>query len=339
MITRSAHSSWSSNTSSSGLSWSSEESSARCRAIASGSSAKRPAATAAPSTTAITPSTVTREAISGQLKAFTSGLGSARPEVSMTMCSGGDGRSSRLFSAGTKSSATVQHRQPLASSTMASSGQLSTPQLFRISPSMPTSPNSLTITASRRPPAFSSTCRTSVVLPAPRKPVTIVQGTLATLMTAPGRWCGGFHRRHAGDGVLADMLGTVAPLRHALCMRPVQAGKIDDVAGMPIGIEVADHVGPLAGRRHGRTAAARAVRQAVGRHHGDPLVAVGAEPLLDRRQQTRARTLSIRGVRRDGRVAATGDADIENGGRHVRRGLPPPPWRCRPPAPPARPRP
>ena len=152
-------------------------------------------------------------------------------------------------------------------------------------------------------------------------------------------WCGGFHRRHAGDGVLADMLGTVAPLRHALLMRPVQAGKIDDVAGMPIGIEVADHVGPLAGRRHGRTAAARAVRQAVGRHHRDPLVAVGAEPLLDRRQQTRARTLSIRGVRRDGRIAATGDADIENGGRHVRRGLPPPPWRCRPPAPPARPRP
>ena len=68
--------------------------SARCRAIASGSSAKRPAATAAPSTTAITPSTVTREAISGQLNAFTSGLGSARPEVSITMCSGGFGRSS-----------------------------------------------------------------------------------------------------------------------------------------------------------------------------------------------------------------------------------------------------
>jgi len=71
--------------------------------MASGSSAKRPAATAAPSTTATTPSTVTLEAISGQLKAFTSGLGKARPEVSMTMCSGGEGRSSRAFSAGTKS--------------------------------------------------------------------------------------------------------------------------------------------------------------------------------------------------------------------------------------------
>ena len=59
---------------------------ARCVA---GSSAKRPAATAAPSTTATTPSTVTRERISGQLKAFTSGLGNARPDVSMTMCSGG----------------------------------------------------------------------------------------------------------------------------------------------------------------------------------------------------------------------------------------------------------
>ena len=177
--TRSAQSSWSSKTSSSGLSWSSEQSSARWRAMASGSSAKRPAATAAPSTTATTPSTVTREAISGQLKALTSGLGSARPEVSMTMCSGGDGPVEQAFRAGTKSSATVQQMQPLASSTMLSSVQLSMPQLFRISPSMPTSPNSLTITARRRPSAFSSTWRTSVVLPAPRKPVTIVQGTLA----------------------------------------------------------------------------------------------------------------------------------------------------------------
>ena len=54
---------------------------------------------------------------------------------------------------------------------------------------MPTSPNSLTMTASRRPPAFSSTCRISVVFPAPRKPVTTVQGTRAvaceSVMAAP----------------------------------------------------------------------------------------------------------------------------------------------------------
>ena len=44
-------------------------------------------ASAAPSTTATTPSTVTRLLIAGQWKACTSGLGSARPEVSITMCS------------------------------------------------------------------------------------------------------------------------------------------------------------------------------------------------------------------------------------------------------------
>ena len=50
---------------------------------ASGSSAKRPAATAAASITVTTPSTVTRVRISGQAKACTSGFGSARPEVSI----------------------------------------------------------------------------------------------------------------------------------------------------------------------------------------------------------------------------------------------------------------
>ena len=43
-------------------------------------------------------------------------------------------------SAGTNSSATVQQRQPLASSTMFSSGQAESPQPLSISPSMPTSP-------------------------------------------------------------------------------------------------------------------------------------------------------------------------------------------------------
>ena len=40
-----------------------------------------------------------------------------------------------------------------------------------------TSPNSLTISAIRRPPAFSSQCRIRLVLPAPRNPVTTVTGT------------------------------------------------------------------------------------------------------------------------------------------------------------------
>ena len=116
--------------------------------------------------------------MSGQLNALISGFGSARPEVSIRMCSGGFGRSSSLCIAGRKSSATVQHRQPLASSTMSSSSHPAMPQLRSVSPSMPSAPNSLTMIASRRPPAFSSTWRTSVVFPAPRKPVMMVAGIL-----------------------------------------------------------------------------------------------------------------------------------------------------------------
>src|SRR6202011_3529220 len=43
-------------------------------------------------------------------------------------------------------------------------------------PSKPASPNSLTITAIRRPFAWVSSERSSVVLPAPRKPVSTVTG-------------------------------------------------------------------------------------------------------------------------------------------------------------------
>src|SRR6476620_8099727 len=56
-------------------------SAARCAFTASSSSAKRPSASALASTTVTTPSTVTRDLISGQLKARTRGCGSARREV------------------------------------------------------------------------------------------------------------------------------------------------------------------------------------------------------------------------------------------------------------------
>jgi hypothetical protein len=112
----------------------------------------------------------------GQSNAFTSGFGKASPDVSMRMCSGGAGRASSASMVGTKSSATVQHKQPLESSTIFSSGQLSIPQPFSTSPSMPTLPNSLTMIASRFPLEVSSRCRSSVVLPAPRKPVMMVAG-------------------------------------------------------------------------------------------------------------------------------------------------------------------
>src|SRR5208283_218580 len=56
-----------------------------------------------------------------------------------------------------------------------------TPQFFKISPSTPTSPNSLMIKARRRPAECARTWRINVVLPAPRKPVMMVTGILAIL--------------------------------------------------------------------------------------------------------------------------------------------------------------
>src|SRR3954470_18980262 len=172
---------WSSNNSAIGLSWSSASSAARCCATASGLSANRPAAAAGPSTTAITPSTVTRVRTSGQLKARMSGFGKASPLVSITMCSGGLGRSSKALMVGRKSSATVQQMQPLASSTMFSSGQSSMPQPLTSSPSTPSSPNSLMISAMRRPRALRSRFWIRLVFPAPRKPVTMVAGVLVVI--------------------------------------------------------------------------------------------------------------------------------------------------------------
>ena len=187
----SAQLSWSSKSSSMGFSWSRLGSAARWAATASSSSAKRPSASALASTTVTTPSTVTRDLISGQLKARTSGWGRARPEVSITMCWGGSARSSSFLMVGTKSSATVQQMQPLASSITSSSRQVSTPQPRRISPSTPTSPNSLMMRAMRRPLAFSSMLRISVVLPAPRKPVMTVAGIFSVLMWRRCPWrCG-----------------------------------------------------------------------------------------------------------------------------------------------------
>ena len=129
-------------------------SAARCASSAAGALANRPSRTAAASTTATTPSTVTRVRISGQLNALTSGLGRASPEVSITMCSGGGTRASRRCMVGTKSSATVQQMQPLASSTMSSSAQVASPQPSSSSRSTPISPNSLMISAMRRPSAW-----------------------------------------------------------------------------------------------------------------------------------------------------------------------------------------
>ena len=112
------------------------------------------------------------------------------------------------------------------------------------------------------------------------------------------------HRRHARDGVLADMRRPLAPHRHARRPWPVQAGEVEDVGDMLVGIEIADHVGPLAGRRDGGGAAARAVRQAFDRHDRDDC-RVGAA--LQRRIKARAGRAARASARH--RSRATGDAN------------------------------
>ena len=89
--------------------------------------------------------------------------------------------------AGRNSSATVQQRQPLASSTMSASSQAGMPQPRRRAVSMPTEPNSLMMRARRRPPAFSTRWRSRVVLPAPRKPVMTVAGMRAVMPRSPAQ--------------------------------------------------------------------------------------------------------------------------------------------------------
>ena len=118
-----------------------------------GSSAKRPSATAAASTTAMTPSTVSLARSSGQSNALTSGFGNARPEVSMMMCSGwARARAApRSPERNRRRRCSRCSRWPVRRCSPA--GRRSSPQRFRISPSTPTSPNSLMISARRRPSA------------------------------------------------------------------------------------------------------------------------------------------------------------------------------------------
>ena len=175
--TRSAQASWSSNTSSIGSSWSSDGSAARCAATAPSSMLMRPSDSANASTTVTTPSTVARVRTAGHAKAFSRGCGNASPEVSMTMASSGCSRDNSLSMVGMKSSATVQQMQPLVSSTISPGAQALAAHSSTRPPSKPASPNSLTMTAMRRPPASLSNARSSVVLPAPRKPVSTVTGT------------------------------------------------------------------------------------------------------------------------------------------------------------------
>ena len=94
----------------------------------------------------------------------------------MIICVGLGSIFNRLLTVGIKSSATVQQIHPLDNSTIFSAGQLGIAHDFNISPSTPTSPNSLTIIAIFLSIFFSIIFFIKVVLPEPRNPVMTVTG-------------------------------------------------------------------------------------------------------------------------------------------------------------------
>ena len=91
--------------------------------------------------------------------------------------------------------------------------------------STPRSPNSLISSARRLPPAFSTRWRTRLVLPAPRKPVTIVAGILVSSslrMRAPARGEGS-DRRPGPAGSVAQEVSRRSPAWSATRSRAAPA--------------------------------------------------------------------------------------------------------------------
>ncbi len=102
-----------------------------------------------------------------------------------------------LRSAICRSVRVLQHRQPLPSSVTSS-------LLSRSSASsMPSAPNSLTTSAVPRPSGVFRKRWTSVVFPAPRKPVTMVTGSRAprSMLLPPAELAGGCRGKQIEDGV------------------------------------------------------------------------------------------------------------------------------------------
>ncbi len=143
----------------------------RQRATATGGA--RPRGRSEAPVASITQSTVSSGAsrrITGSIRLRTMSAGSATPLVSMTMWSGFGSRRSSVESVRSKSPSSEQQMQPLA--------RLTTPSLAPAisSASMLIAPKSLTMAAMRRPSALARRWLTTVVLPAPRKPVTRRRG-------------------------------------------------------------------------------------------------------------------------------------------------------------------
>ena len=222
----------------------------------------------------------------------------------MTMWSGFGSRASSAIIAGAKSSATVQQMQPLASSMIASRGQAASAQPLRRSPSTPTSPNSLMMSASRRPPACASRWRISVVLPAPRKPVTMVTGVLAS-MRGPfrGAKLREHERRRARDDALAEGERPLAPGNDSVGRGGVEARGGHDILDMLFARRDRRRHRSIFPARRARLCKAACRRKGTRRHERD--VGLRRETLAERGEQRRAqRPLSDLQVTQTSRVAA-----------------------------------
>ena len=115
------------------------------------------------------------------------GWGCAKPVVSMRMWSNfPDLFFTSELSIFTRSSLTVQQMHPLFSSTTSSPSRVSLSSTS--SWSMPTSPNSFSITATRRLWSSVRTRFRRVVLPEPKKPVTMVAGTRGSSCSGVQTW-------------------------------------------------------------------------------------------------------------------------------------------------------
>ncbi len=95
-----------------------------------------------------------------------------------------------VSSAFTSSAWVVQHTQPPVISTSTRARSASS------SPSMPTSPTSLTMTATSPDAASVSQRLTNVVLPAPKKPVTTVTGSVALMPRSVPGGAPGYNHSH-----------------------------------------------------------------------------------------------------------------------------------------------
>ena len=100
-------------------------------------------------------------------------------------------------------------------------------------------------------------------------------------------------RRDARDNALAEGLRSFAPRDDAVVGQPVAHGHADDVINVDLRIEVADDIGPLAGRRQRDRAWTLADGKALDRSDPDIAVHAGTQSRCDRIEQQPSRPLIV----------------------------------------------